>query len=291
MTLVNFTTMDRDLQNAYSNQASVELEQEIGPRNAISVGYERLRGHQLIMQINQNVPTCAASGNNNGCRPNPDYANNNQYSSVGSSEYDALHVSFVQRPTRLGSYRVSYTYSKSMNNVGEAFFSSPIDPFDISKDWGRSDNDQRHRLVVTGAISTPTSPAATLWQHLTHGFQLSGMVQYYSALPFNITTGSNTIQGTAARPQVNGAFISRNAGEGSAFSTTSLRVSRTFALGRRARLEGLVEAFNLFDRRNDVARITVFGTGAYPSSPAANFGQVTVVGEPRSVQLGFRIRY
>jgi hypothetical protein len=117
------------------------------------------------------------------------------------------------------------------------------------------------------------------------------MVQYYSALPFNITTGSNTIQGTPARPLVNGAFISRNAGEGSAFSTTSLRVSRTFALGRRARLEGLVEAFNLFDRRNDVARIAVFGTGAYPTSPAANFGQVTVVGEPRSVQLGFRIRY
>ena len=37
-----------------------------------------------------------------------------------------------------------------MNNVGEAFFSSPIDPFDLSKDWGRSDDDQRHRLVVNG---------------------------------------------------------------------------------------------------------------------------------------------
>ena len=36
-----------------------------------------------------------------------------------------------------------------MNNVGEFFFSSPIDPFDLSKDWGRSDNDQRHRLVCT----------------------------------------------------------------------------------------------------------------------------------------------
>ncbi len=34
-----------------------------------------------------------------------------------------------------------------MNNVGEAFFNAPIDPFDLSKDWGRSDNDQRHRLV------------------------------------------------------------------------------------------------------------------------------------------------
>jgi hypothetical protein len=291
VTLVDFTTMDRRLQNAYSDQASVELEQEIGPRNAISVGYEHLRGRQLIMQINQNVPTCAASGNNNGCRPNPAYANNNQYSSAGRSEYNAIHLSFVQRPIRLGSYRVSYTYSKSMNNVGEAFFSSPIDPFDLSKDWARSDNDQRHRLVVTGTLATPATPATSLWEHLSHGFQVSGAVQYYSALPFNITTGTNTIQGTGARPTVDGVFISRNAGVGSPFSTVSLRVNRSFAIGRRARLEGLIEAFNLFNRRNDIARITVFGSGAYPTNPAANFGQVTVVGEPRSVQLGFRFRY
>ena len=32
------------------------------------------------MSINQNVPTCVAAGTNNGCRPNPDYANNSQYS-------------------------------------------------------------------------------------------------------------------------------------------------------------------------------------------------------------------
>ena len=56
----------------------------------------------LIMAINQNVPTCVASGTNNGCRPNPDYANNSQYSSVADSNYHGLHVSFVQRPARMG---------------------------------------------------------------------------------------------------------------------------------------------------------------------------------------------
>ena len=180
------------------------------------------------MQINQNVPSCVVAGTNNGCRPNSSYANNNQYSSAGRSVYDGLHVTFVQRPTRWGSYRVSYTYSKSMNNVGEAFFSSPIDPFDIDKDWGRSDDDQRHRLVVTGSINTSMAPATTAWQHVTHGFQLSGMVQYYSALPFNIASGSTTIQGTAGRPIVDGEFIERNAGVGGDFSTVSLRVNRTF---------------------------------------------------------------
>ena len=90
----------------------------------------------------------------------PTYANNNQYSSAGDSNYHGLHVSFMQRPARWGHYRVSYTLSKSMNNVGEFFFSSPIDPFDLSKDWGRSDDDQRHRLVVNGAVHSSMAPAS-----------------------------------------------------------------------------------------------------------------------------------
>jgi len=290
VTLVNLTTMDRDIENAYSRQSSVEIEHQLGRSMTVSVGYQHLRGLKLIMQINQNVPSCAASGNNNGCRPISTYASNNQYSSAGTSVYDGLHVSFVQRPGRWGSYRVAYTYSKSMNNLGEAFFSSPIDPFDLSKDWGRSDDDQRHRLVIHGAVNTSMAAATTAWEHLSHGFVLSGVIQYYSALPFNITSGVTTIQGTAGRPIVDGAFIERNAGEGSAFSTVSLRLTRGFRFGR-TQIEGLAEAFNLFNRRNDIARVTVFGTGTYPANPASNFGAVTVVGDPRSWQFGARVRF
>ena len=200
------------MQNAYSRQASVEVEQQLGQRSTVSVGYQYMRGLNLIMSVNQNVPTCVAAGTNNGCRPNPTYANNSQYSSVGGLQ--------LSRPARLvraaadawGNYRVSYTYSKSMNNVGENFFSSPIDPFDLSKDWGRSDDDQRHRLVLSGSVNSSMEPATTAWERLSHGFQVSSMLQSYSALPFNITSGVTTVQGTAGRPIVNGAFIERNAG-------------------------------------------------------------------------------
>jgi hypothetical protein len=290
-TLVNFTTMDRRLQNAYSNQVSFEVERQIGTATSVSLGYHRLRGEHLLMQINQNVPTCAASGNNNGCRPISAYANNNQYSATGSSEYDGLHLSVMQRRGPWGAYRVSYTFSKSMNNLGETFFAAPLDPRDISKDWGRSDDDQRHRLTVSGTITSPVQQPAGWWQAAVKGVQISGMVQYYSALPFNITTGAATIQGTQARPVVNGEPIPRNDGEGSRFSSVSLRLSKQIALGARASADVIVEGFNIFNTRNDVTRITVFGSGAYPASPAPTFGQVTVVGDPRSFQLGFRVRY
>ncbi len=291
VTLASLTTMDDDLQNAYSRQASVEVEHQLGSRATLSVGYQYLSGSGLLMSINQNVPSCVATGTNNGCRPNPTYANNNQYSSAGRSNYHGLHVSFMQRPSAWGDYRVSYTFSKSMNNVGEFFFSSPIDPFDLSKDWGRSDDDQRHRLVVNGAVHSPMSPAVTTWEHITHGFQLSGMLQAYSAPPFNILSGVTTIQGTPARPVVSGEFIDRNAGVGSDFFSLSARLSRSFRLATRLEIEALVEGFNLTNHVNVVTRNTTFGTGAYPSDPLPTFGQVTAVGEPRSFQFGARVRF
>jgi len=279
VTLVNLTTMQRDMQNAHSQQASIEVERQIGQSSTMSVGYQYVRGQDLIIAINQNVPTCAAAGTNNGCRPIPDYANNSQYSSEAESNYHGLHVSFMQRPRAWGHYRVSYTLSKSMNNVGEAFFSSPIDPTDLSKDWGRSDDDQRHRLVLHGAVNLP------------YRFYLSGALQAYSALPFNILSGATTIQGTAARPIVNGEFIERNAGVGSDFFTASARLSRSFAISGPVALEGAVEMFNITNRSNVLTRNTNFGPGAYPGSPSPTFGQTTAVGDPRSVQLSIRMRF
>ena len=61
------------------------------------------------------------------------------------------------------------------------------------------------------------------------------MLQAYSALPMNITSGITTIQGTAGRPIVNGAFMNRNTGTGSSFFSASARVSRVFRV--RGRVE------------------------------------------------------
>ena len=278
VTLPNLTTMNPAMQNAYSRQASVEVEQQIGELSTVSAGYQYTGGQDLIISINQNVPSCAAAGTNNGCRPTPTYANNSQYSPAAESSYHGLHLSFLQRPAAWGHYRVSYTYSKAMSNVGNFFFSSPIDPFDLSKDWSRSDDDQRHRLIVNGSVTV-------------YGFQVSGMVQAYSALPFNITSGVTTFQGTPGRPIVNGAFIPRNAGIGPDFFSASLRMSRTFPLRDRVPLEALIEAFNLTNRANVVTVNGNFGAGAYPSSPSSTFGQATAVSDPRSVQLGFRLKF
>jgi hypothetical protein len=302
-TLVDFTTIDTHLQNAHSTQASVEVERALGAGRTIAAGYQYVRGDNLLMSVNQNVPTCVAAGSNNGCRPNATYRNDSQYSSVAGSNYHGLHLSFVQSLTPRSSLRVTYTISRSMNDVGEAFFSSPIDPTDIARDWGRSDDDQRHRLVINGSINTSMAPAATAWERISHGFQASGMLQYYSALPFNITSGITSLQGTTGRPLAEGAtavpnfdvrtvsFIPRNTGTGSDFFSLNLRLKRAFPLVRDVKLEALVEAFNVTNRANAVSRNTNFGSGLYPANPVSTFNQITAVGEPRSVQFGVRVTF
>jgi len=302
-TLVDFTTMDRRLQNAYSKQVSIEVERVLAAGLTATAGYQYLRGDKLLMSVNQNVPTCVAAGTNNGCRPNATYRNNSQYSSVADSTYHGLHVSLVQRPTTWANVRVTYTLSKSMNNVGEAFFSSPVDPTDIMRDWGRSDDDQRHRFVINGTVNTPMTPAVTAWEALTHGFQVSSFLQYYSALPFNITSGVANLQGTTSRPLADGAtttpnfdvravsLIPRNAGIGSDFFTLNLRLSRSFRIAGAVRVEGLVEAFNITNRANTLTRNANFGPGAYPTNPVSTFNQITAVGDPRTLQFGVRLMF
>jgi hypothetical protein len=197
----------------------------------------------------------------------------------------------VQRPTRWGAYRISYTYSKALDNVGESFFSSPIDPYNIWQDYGRSDDDQRHRVVFHGSIHTSMAAARTSWERISHGFELSSFLQYYSALPFNISAGTTTLQGTTARPTVNGAFISRNAGTGFDFFNLNARLSRVFRVTERLRLEGMVEGFNLTNRVNGVTLNGNFGAGTYPTNPSGNFRQINAVGDPRSAQLALRVTF
>ena len=287
----NFTTVDPQIRNAYSEQGSFEIEQQFGKGATLSVGYQHVRGPHLVVSVNQNVPRCSAAGTNNGCRPNPSYGNDSQYSSLGDSHYDGLHVSFVQRPAKWGNYRVSYTYSKALDNVGEFFFSAPLDNFDIWRDYSRSDDDQRHRLALESTIHSPMEKAGTTWTRLGHGFQLTSSLQYYSALPFNIGTGTSTIQGTSARPTINGVFINRNAGNGFDFLNVSLRLSRAFEIGEHCRLEALAETFNSLNHVNGVTLNGTFGIGTYPTNPIPSFGQTTAVTDPRTTQFGLRLSF
>lgn len=315
--LLSLSTMDPHIQNAYALQAGLEIDQRLSSTSDLAINFQHLRGEHLLISVNLNTPTCYASQPKTGplypvvdpinlCRPNPAYANNKQYSSAADSYYDGLSVSYVRHPVRLGSYRISYTWSKAIDNVSEFFFSSPVNNFDLREDRSLSDDDQRHRVAFDATLHSSYAAAGSPLKKLSRGFQLGAILQYYSALPFNITTGQNSIQATSLRPclpgyvltpnatnicanALRGTMIGRNAGVGFESFALSARHSRTFTFGERFRLEGIADAFNLLNHRNDQIPNSNWGTGAYPTTPSSSFGQATAAGDPRNIEIAAKL--
>jgi hypothetical protein len=283
ITKPNITRIDPNIKVGYSEQASFQIERELSSNTSISIGYLHLRGLHLILSRNVNVPRFPASaGVANLGRPDPNWGNISRYESSGDSYYNGLVVSFNRRATRWAGLRVSYTLSKAIDDTGNFFFSTPQDNFDLRGERGLSDNDQRHRLVVSATLEAPEGGT----HHLFRGFQLNYIMTYASRLPFNILLGSDRNLDTNNNDRPLG--VGRNTGRGFAFASFDLRLSRRFQITEHLALDLLAEGFNLFNRANFGVPNNTFGDG---TNPLASFGQPTAAFDPRQLQFGLRIKF
>jgi hypothetical protein len=288
--LTAITTIDPRIQAGGSEQASLQVERELGPTRSFSVGYVRLRGLRLLLSRNVNVPTLSADeatrlGVSNLGRPDPRYMNVNRYESSGDSYFDGMTFSFDQRASRWGTLRVSYTLSKAIDDAGNFFFSSPQDNFNLRGDRGLSDNDQRQRLTLSGSLAAPAAPASRFARALA-GFEMTYLFAYTSALPFNVVTGTDRNNDTNVNDRPAG--VGRNTGVGFDFASLDLRLARRFRWRENRTLELIVESFNSLNRSNFMVPNNVFGTGA---GPLASFGRPTAAADPRQVQIGIRVGF
>jgi hypothetical protein len=285
--LPSITTIDPHIENAYTQQAGLQIERELTSNTSLSAGYLYTRGLHLILSRNINVPRFPVSaGVPNQGRPNPNFGNISRYESSGDSYYHGLLVSLNRRFKRWIGGRVSYTLSRALDNTGNAFFFTPQDNFNLRGERGRSDNDQRHVLAVSGTLAAPETGRDGMWRRIIAGFQLSPIFRYGSALPFNIVRGDdlNFDGNTNDRPP----GVGRNTGEGFDFASFDVRLSRHIRLAEHARLEIIAEAFNLFNRANFQLPNGTIGTGATPSP---RFGQPNGAADPRQIQFGLRLSF
>lgn len=279
------TRIDPNIENSESQQASLQVERELPHAISASVGYLYLRGRHLILSRNVNVPTCTAAVNANLCRPDPNFGNISRYEGSGDSYYNGLILSIKKRQGKWVTARVSYTLSKSIDNSGNFFFSTPQDNFNLRDERGLSDNDQRHHLTLSGTFNTPSAAKGSLRQFYG-GFQLSWIYTYASRLPFNIVTGSDRNGDTTNNDRPTG--VGRNTGKGFDYSSFDLRLSRRFSFTEKTYLELLAEGFNLLNRSNLSVPNNTIGTGV---TPLATFGRPTAAFDPRQFQVGFRLSF
>jgi hypothetical protein len=279
--LSNIITIDPDIESSRSDQFSVQYEQQIGRSGSASVAYEHLRGTGIIVGPNINVPTTTDPTVPNLGRPNPNHANNQQYQSIGDSWYDGVTLSISERPVSWGSLRLSYTYSEGEDTTGNFFFFQPQNAHDIMGERGRSDNDQRHRVVFSGTLTTPDGRGASLWQRVSSGWMFSYIFTYTSALPFNIQVANDRNGDTNFNDRPEG--VGRNTGEGFDYQALDLRLSRTFPISGDFTVEAIVDAFNVLNRANYQVPVNII------TSP--QFGRPTAVNDPRQIQFGLRAQF
>ncbi len=286
--LVSVTTIDPNIRSAYSQQASLQVERELSGAMSLSVGYLHVRAAHIILSRNVNVPRFPASaGVPNLGRPDPRFANVSRFESSGDSYYDGMLVSFKRRFRTWAQARVSYTLSKAIDDVGNAFFFTPQDNANLRDERGLADNDQRHRLALSGSFETPRAEGdGSLFRRTLSGFQLSYIFQYGSRLPFNVVTGADRNNDTNVNDRPAG--VGRNTGRGFDHASLDLRLSRRFGFGERASVETIVEGFNVLNRANLQLPNNTFGTGA---TPLASFGRPTAADSPRQVQFGLRLNF
>jgi hypothetical protein len=287
--LVSVTTIDPNIRDAYSQQANLQIERELSGAMSLSVGYLHVRGEHIILSRNVNVPRFAASaGVFNLGRPDSRFANVSRFESSGDSYYDGMVVSFKRRFSRWAQTRVSYTLSKAIDDVGNAFFFSPQDNFNLRDERGLADNDQRQHLALSGSFEAPAvgrkEPAL---RRALSGFLLSYIFQYGSRLPFNVVTGTDRNNDTNVNDRPAG--LGRNTGRGFDFASLDLRLSRRFVLGERVNLETIVEGFNVLNRAN----LQLPNNTLNPANPSTlvSFGRPTAADNPRQIQFGLRLNF
>jgi hypothetical protein len=288
----SITTIDPGIENGRARQVSLQVEREIVPDTSLSLGWLHVRGSGIVMSRNVNVPTltaaeAAAQGIPNLGRPDPRHGNVSEYQSLGHSWYDGLTVSLRRRYRSSVSARLSYTYSKGLDDAGNAFFFTPQDNARPEGEKGLADNDQRHRLAFSGTVEVPgATDGASAFRRFAAGWSLGWVYTYGSELPFNILAGADLNADTNTNDRPPG--VGRNTGVGFDFSSLDLRLAKRIALSGDVRVHLLVEAFNVLNRPNYQLPNNTYGTGA---QPRPGFGQPTAAADPRQIQLGLRVDF
>ena len=259
------TRYGSDMQTPYTVQASLGIEQELGPSTVLSVDGVWARGYHLLAAHDLNYPNLDDPQRR---RPDPNFQVMTAYETRGNSWYKAVQASVRRQHAAGFAYFVAYTLSDSERDT-EDFRFVPQDQRDYAADRGPGANDSRHRFAGNVTAELPLALRA------------SGVLTARSALPYNITTGvDNNRDGvsTTDRP----AGVGRNAGRGAAFLQTDIRLSRSFRL-QRVRLEVLGEIFNVTNRRNWIGHIG--------NQSSLDVGKPTAASGAREIQLGIRVEY
>lgn len=319
----------RNFPRPSAQQASLEVEHQLGKAWVVSVGYQYVHAIHLPTYLSINgLPVDRVGQTVNGtvlsCPPGPPPppppgfpAGKTRFCPMDTGfgfallvtpqAYSIYHGGTLSvRKSFANHYSVlaNYTWSKSLDI--ETTVNLPNSPEDYTRldlDKAVGDNNVPHRLTVALLGETPEK-----WNPVLSNFKASIITTAQSARRFTINAGFDT-NGDNFPFADRVGIVGRNTYIGEKFVNVDFRLQRLFHFNEKVKGEGSVEFFNIMNRVNVEDVDHVYGAAGFITAtgvPAPvpkqfgdgigsdfnpSFGSPKFVGPARQIQLSFRITY
>ncbi len=285
----------------YSYQASGGFQHQFGVTMALEADYVYTANRAMLQPLQVNLAYNPATGLNYAFtdiskRPYPTWGTVAQNFSIGQSDYHALQMGFTKRMSDHWQASATYLlsgqwnlqtspvlpgckYVTTLSATGPAC-DAPVTLSSVLQEEWYLTGDQRHRATFNG-----------IWE-LPYGLQLSGLYLFGDQGWATSGSGVDALatgasSAATSRLRANGTIVARNDFNMPSLHRIDMRVQRRFKLGRGVAIDGIVEAFNVFNHAN-YGTYTLVETNANYKQPADN---TNIAFQPRTAQFGFRAAF
>ncbi len=195
----------------YNINSSISFETRLPHGLFVSTSYNFIRGLHLYRSRNINAPLPGTD-----TALDPTYKNILLLESSASSRYHDISFQINQRLGR-HSINFNYTLAKNYDDTNGAT-STPANTYDLSGEWGPSNNNRKHTVFAGANIQLPWGVSSNL------------RIRANTGRPYTITTGLDDNHDTFTNDRPVG--ITRNTLVGPGFFSTDLSLRKTINLKR-----------------------------------------------------------
>ena len=320
--------IDLNYRSPYSYLMNFAIQRQVSKDASITVAYVNNLTHRIPVSPDQNYPVLTASANTGNVNARRPYLPG-VLSSVGltksilNSAYHGLQITGDKRLSHNFQVKGFYTFGKSLDyiNTQASTQQQATDWNHIALDRGRTNNDRRHNVVISGIWelkyfrNTPSFVRAVI-----SGWSLSTITSFRSGTPLTVTSGTDSnfdgisndradlvgnpfLDPNRPRNEVVAAWFNtaafskttqamhsfagtagRNILDAPGLKNVDMGIFREFRLTESKKIQFRAESTNALNMVN----LSAPGTNA--NSPST-FGIITTAGNMRQVQMGLRMTY
>jgi len=314
-------TLTKNLKDTSVQDWNVNIERSLSSNTLLTIGYiGNVTRHQSA-RADLNQPYGLAPGNTSGIldlKPNPIVGPTDGQLNAISANYNALAIKVERTFTNGLQFLGAYTYSKAMD-ILDGDNTDIQDLYNPGLTYGPAGFNRSQNLIISAVYELPFGPGKKFLnsnnlinREIIGGWQLSGIQQFATGQPIQITANNNadtsSVHSVFANRICSGAppaghprlqffdpscYVQPATGQyGTARSgpvqpgidTTNLSLQKAFAITERQQLQFRAEAFSVFNHPN-------FGTGSTSvTNTAAGLLTTEPIGQ-RVLQLALRYAF